>query len=282
MKNLSEKNFIADKGPLGPSLRPFLISLLFFFLAFLLLAGIVQVMQRNWKQIELAKPFLDVTNREISQFLWQFPSYMRVHVKQKTAYMPGFRYIESQTVDPAQADRFVTAPPEVLFLYHTWKRLLSRYFTPRSIPSEEFIEFLNSDTQWQPTNWPEAPSEYTHFVENLSDHPLNEDLSLLPKTMLPIEVRQAFQGWKNYYKEGDFINEVNPTLEEMRGYLEKYPHYARNYWMNITEVEGVLVAGANYLLVLDEPNHFPTEFIPADQLSGFLKVAYFNFLHENK
>jgi hypothetical protein len=281
-KELSEKNFISDNPHFIQTLKPFLISFTLFFLLLLLVGGAIQIIQRGRQQIERSQPFLEVTNRDMSLFLWQFPGFMRVHVKQKTGYMPGFRYVESQTVDPAQADSFVVAPPDVLFLYHTWKRLLSHYFIPRSIPAKEFIEFLKKDSQWDPANWSQTTSEYIHFVVTLPNYDPKEDLSTLSENILPIVVRKAFQGWKNYYKEGDQINSVHPTQEGIKNFLKKYPHYNRNYWVGIGEVEGVSIGGFNYLLDLINPSDFPTELIPENQMSGFLKVAYYNDQQSSK
>src|SRR6476620_911156 len=89
-------------------------------------------------------PFLQVTNREMSLFLWQNPQHMRVHVKKKNGYLPAFEYAERIGLNPEYADDYVVAPPELLFLYHTWHRLLGDSYIPRYISGKEFSLFLTA------------------------------------------------------------------------------------------------------------------------------------------
>ncbi len=81
----------------------------------------------------------------------------------------------------------------------------------------------------------------------------------------------AFQGWKNFYKEGDQINELVPTAGEMRQFLISHPDYARNYWRNI-----LLEDKPNYLLALTKGELAADEPVAESQLSGFLKLAFYN------
>lgn len=210
-------------------------------------------------------PFLQVTNREMSVFLWQNPQYMRVHVKQKSSYLPAFEYAERIGLKPEYAEDYVIAPPELLHLYHTWHRLLGNSCIPREILGNEFATFLTAVPEWTSRFWPQAPEGYLQLIERLSEGP-NEKLSLLSLEKLPFEVRLAFLGWKNYFFEGDQINQFRPTYEEIVKLLSIYPQYGRNYWCNIV--------GDSYL----KSHHQDSAgAIPANELSGLLRAALFNY-----
>jgi len=217
-----------------------------------------------------SKPFLDVTNREMSIFLWNAPTYMRSHVKSKTGYLTGFKYQDKDTLELATTEDIVVAPPELLFLYHTWHRLVGSDTIARPIPLVEFREFLNYAEEWQPSHWKQAPPKYAEFVESLSTTTL-KDLQMVPEASLPQIVRQAFLGWKNYFKEGPAINTFKPTYAQVQAFLEGHPFYARNYWRNIQDL-----AGPHYLETLTLGKFNPTDIVPEDQVPPFLKVALFN------
>ncbi|KAF3361757.1 Uncharacterized protein PHSC3_001707 [Chlamydiales bacterium STE3] len=225
------------------------------------------------KKQELVKdsPFLQVTNRDFSLFLWQNPEYMRANVTSKTGYLPGFEYMERITIVPGKAEEFISAPPDVLFLYHVWNRLLSKEFSFRKITVGEFKDFLEYCKEWSPKNWLNAPEDYKDLVQNLP----NERETRIVKGV-PEEVQKAFIGWKNYFKEGDRINLTRPTYNGMRQFLNKFPHYARNYWQNIVKNGRPL-----YLESLNQENKTAAE-IPENELTGFLKAAYFNFEQSQK
>jgi len=222
------------------------------------------------KQVK-SNPFLQVTNRQFSLFLWQFPEYMRVNATQKAGYLPGFQYQSKISLVLGSADDYVSAPPELLFLYHTWHRLISSEFIARPIPLNEFREFLDYEEEWQPQNWPAAPSGYVHLTQTLESS-TQADLRALPIAILPQEVRVAFQGWKNYFKEGYLINQTKPTFAEMEGFLKSNPNYARNYWRNI-----VLDSYPNYLKTLSLGSFDPNAIISKDEIAPFLRVAFFNY-----
>ena len=117
---LNENKFIAEQYSKNPS--PFWIWL-GVIAAFGLLIWVGQNWYYQWIEKRLVEnPFLQVTNREMSLFLWQNPEHMRVNVKQKTGYLSAFQYTDKLTVEPLLADNYVEAPPELLFLYHTWHR----------------------------------------------------------------------------------------------------------------------------------------------------------------
>lgn len=266
-RKLQEKDFINESYASNP--WPFWLWLvLLALLASLLWGGSSWVMQRL--NVAIAEsPFLQVTNRQFSLFLWQFPEFMRKHSPIKTGYLPGFQYEEKVTLYPGEAEKYVIAPPETLFLYHTWKRLIADEFVQRPIPLKEFQEFLSSAEEWQPKNWSEAPQQYALTVSKLDDPATPQNLATLPENALPISVRQAFQGWRNYYKEGKAINNVKPTFEEMDRFLQAYPHYARPNWRNI-----LLDQFPDYL------NQMPSESkeeMPEEQLAPFLRVAFYNY-----
>ncbi len=260
---LSEKDFIHEEYGRNPF--PFwgwLIAVLGFSLLFsLALSKYTAVLSDQYAD----SPFLRVTNREISLFLWQNPNHMRAHVKSKNGYLPAFQYAEKIGLNPEYADDYVQAPPELLFLYHTWHRLLSDEFPIRAISAEEFQVFLEDVEEWQPRYWNQAPKEYVHLTEDLGSYG-KKNLNLLPAEILPIRVRQAFIGWKNYFYEGDKINEMVVAENELEKFIKQYPHYARNYWRNI--------AGDSYLKTFTLKG--PAEPVLSEQIAPFLRVALFN------
>jgi len=269
---LSEKDFIQN-GWSWTSL-PFWLWIFLFAVVTSLILG-----SRGWYEGLLQsekkhEPFLEVTNREFSVFLWQFPSFMRVNVSKKTGYLPGF-LPTGENVTLGTTEDFVSAPPDLIFLYHTWHRLLYPEFIARSINPKEFENFLEQLPEWKPENWPKAPLEYAQMIESKS-YAKTEDLQALPESTLPLIVRQAFQGWKNYFMEGSQINELQPTFAQVKTFLETHPHYARNYWRNIQEVNGQKVAGSDYLYDFLTSTFIPDATLPKEQLAPFLKVAIYN------
>jgi hypothetical protein len=269
---LSEKDFIQDRW----RWRSFP-----FWLWIFLMAAAVGIIwgTSGWYQGLIQKekkddPFLEVTNREFSVFLWQFPSFMRANASKKTGYLTGF-LSTSENIDPAAADEYVSAPPELLFLYHTWDRLLAPGYIPRPIPPTEFSEFLDQLPEWQPSNWEKAPSAYTNMIATKRYSEI-ENLQTLSQDELPLSVRQAFEGWKNYYHEGTEINNLKPTFAQVVTFLEKHPSYGRSYWRNIGVVEGHKIAGHDYLHPFMERYFDLDAVIPNDELAPFLKVALYN------
>lgn len=222
-----------------------------------------------------SSPFLRVTNRDMSLFLWQNPEFMRINAKDKNGYLTGFQYIDKISMETATADQFSVAPPEVLFRYHTWHRLVSQDFSPRPIPIAEFKEFLNYAEEWLPQNWPQAPEAYVKLVPTLNAQ-TNENLAEQPETALPHSVRVAFQGWQNFFKEGEAINQLQVTNGDLGKFIKRYPHYARNYWRNIVEFNR-----PDYLKTFTFSTPEPGSKVPDTELSAFLKVALFNFLKSN-
>lgn len=226
-------------------------------------------------------PFLQVTNRDISLFLWQNPEYMRNHSKEKNAYLPGFQYIDKITLDIAQSDHYAIAPPELFFRYHTWKRLVSDEFTERPILKKQFVKFLAYAEEWQPRYWTGATKAYTQLVDSLQTLSDDKDLSTLSKEQLPMQVRMAFQGFENFFIDKEAINEIKPTYEEMQAFLASHPNYNRNFWRNVVEDQM-----PNYLKSFsatkkeDEKDEART--IPSDELTPFLRVAFYNYSKAKK
>lgn len=268
---LQEKNFINE----GYSKNPFPLWLWFFLLTVViaLLWGLGNWYTNKVNLLFRESPFLQVTNRDMSLFLWQNPEYMRVNAKEKGAYLPAFQYLDKVTVDVAYADQYVTAPPDLIFRYHTWSRLVKDEFTERAIPTEEFRQFLEYAEEWKPRYWPGAPAEYVHFIEKLPSLKI-KDLSILSRKELPIDVRMAFQGWLNYFKDGEAINTMKVSQGEMQRFLSAHPHYARNFWRNIVEK-----TTPNYLKGATSGGEAQ---VPSDQMASFLRVAVFNFLTAQK
>jgi hypothetical protein len=236
----------------------------------ILWAGGTWLYQQRQTKVE-ENPFLNVTNREMSLFLWQNPEYMRIHNSGKTGYLPGFH--ASGKVNPMleSVNDFAAAPPEVLFQYHTWKRLLGDYTFPRPIPIDEFKEFLSSSPEWSPENWKQAPTEYMQFIKEI-DLMKVADLQTLPREVLPVSLRQAFLGWKNYYREGDLINKAVPTRGEMRAFLEQYPNFARHNWRNLHP---------EYLRSLESASE-DDQPLSNEELTSFLRAGYYNYKEAQK
>lgn len=216
-------------------------------------------------------PFLQVTNRQLSLFLWQNPEFMRINSKQKGGYLTGFKYIDNVTMELASADHYAAAPPELLFRYHTWNRLVKDESSVGKMSRNEFRKFLDEVPEWMPPYWPNAPKEYVQMVKELASSPI-EDLNTLEASVLPQDVRIAFQGWKNYFKDGEAINQVKPTFSEMRQFLQSHPNYARNFWRNI-----VAESNPDYLKNLSSVANEGV--IPTNAMSSFLKVAIYNYLN---
>lgn len=272
---LQEKDFIQDSLSANPF--PFWLWLvLLALLASLLWGGSSWLMQQVNREVA-ASPFLQVTNRQFSIFLWQFPELMRINSSSKTGYLPGFQYQGKVSMFLDDADKYVVAPPETLFLYHTWKRLIADEYAARPVPVKEFREFLDYAEEWQPKNWPQAPKGYAEFVDKLFEADTPKELQKMPDSTLPTVVRQAFQGWRNYFKEGDAINQLKPTFDEMSRFLKLYPHFARNNWRNI-----MLDHVPDYLIQMKEMPADAKAEIPPEQLAPFLKVAFFNYQQVQK
>lgn len=266
---LSEKDFIHE--PSSKDKFPFwLWGILFTMVVSLLWGSYSWYTQKITNEIE-SNPFLQVTNRQMSLFLWQFPEFMRINVKSgKSGYLPGFQYVQKISLEPEMADQYVSAPPELLFLYHTWDRLLNPEFVPRPIQLSEFKEFLLYAVEWQPQYWLKAPPDYVKFANSLL-----ENKNDLPKNLThaaPKEVIQAFQGWKNFFKEGEAINHVKATYAKMSDFLKVAPHYARPFWRNI-----MLEQYPHYLKSITTENGSSKEEIPSNELAPFLRVAFFNY-----
>lgn len=243
-----------------------------FFIWLALIAAIAALLwgSTNWVMQKRANslsgtPFLQVTNRDFSLFLWQYPEYMRANVSSKNAYLPGFQYLDKVSIEEGKEEQFVTAPPKVLFLYHTWDRLVRNEFTARPIKAKEFREFLEYAPEWSPAVWKASPKGYQELYATLGNKS-DESLNLAE---IPVDVQAAFIGWKNYFLEGALIKNVKPTFEEMREFLNSHPNYSRNLWRNI-----VMDGRPDYLIGISSGDSKGV--IPEGQLVAFLKVAFFN------
>jgi len=272
---LHEKDFIHE--PDGK--YPFWLWLFLSAIAASLLWGSLSWFQGIETKVVKDSPFLQVSNRQMSLFLWQFPEYMRINRPDKSVYLPGFDYQNKVAIIPGFADETVKAPPEILFLYHTWQRLIGKTYFPRPISVKEFEEFINYAEEWKPRNWPAAPKEYADFLNEFPTVANVENLQNLNVKQLPLEVRMAFQGWKNFFKEGDAILGMTPTHEQVARFLEASPKYGRNYWRNI-------VSDTKPKYLESFFNHDAaakgSDVIPKDQLSDFMKVALYNYIQSQR
>lgn len=268
---LKEENFINEGYKKNPT--PFWIWLFFIAVAITLVWG-----GRSWyintmKDQIFVSPFLQVSNRDFSLFLWENPEYMRVNAKTKTGYLPAFQYLEKINVEPEMAEQNVVAPPELLFRYHIWQYLLSDEYSVRPISLNEFREFLLYCEEWLPKYWPVAPPGYVDFINSISSgNGVKENLENLPLSTLPLVVRKAFDGWKNYFKEGTEINDVKPTFAEMKHFLTIHPDFSRNYWRNIVP---------DYLKTLALSTFESDAIIPRNEIPPYLRAAFYNFKQSN-
>ena len=254
---LSEKNFIHEVKPSGGWkvwLWLGLIAAVFIALVF----SSKWVLDYTDEKIRKS-PFLQVTNREFSLFLWQNPEFMRSNRKKKSGYLSGFHTHPKVTPVPEQADHWVSAPPDILFLYHAWNRLLSEDSFSRPVSTTEFLEFLDDAKEWQPEHWKEAPEGYVELVSSLT-YLDRTDIHV----QLPDPALRAFIGWKNYFKEGRGINNSEYTVSQIETFLKKHPNYAPNYWRSLYP---------DYLRSLDRSS---VETVPSNEIPSFLKVALYN------
>lgn len=267
---------LATKKP--PKKNPFLFFVwLAFFLTFaLIIWGYSGSMLQFMRKAAEDKPFLQVTNRQMSVFLWQFPNLLRQNVKSRGDYLTGFDLENRVGIKAGYADQRVVAPPEVLFLYHTWDRLVREEYTQRIIPKQDFFEFLVQSPEWLPEKWNDAPAEYAAMVKSLDISP-QQDLSQLSKQALPVEVRLAYQGWKNFFEEGDLINIFAITYADLKKFLGGHPHYARNYWINIVKKDY-----PDYLKSFTLGSYKDADKVPPAEIPPFVKVAIFNMIQADK
>lgn len=244
----------------GDSLSHALKSFLFVAVPALLLAfGAKQIFSFQ-RQLQENNLTLQVTNRNFSLFLWQLPEYMRMNVSMKVGYLPAFQYEGKVGIEEGKAEDYVQAPSEVLFIYHTWERLVGHVLIPRVIDSDEFLQFLEYCPEWHPNQWSHSPSNYRDIIDSIRCPGVVKNL--------PKKVQQAFIGWKNFFLEGDLIDQTHPTYNQIEIFLEQFPQFARNYWINIIEKKR-----PNYLKFSSSGD----DIIPESEISGFLKVAYYNF-----
>lgn len=265
---LSEKNFINESYSKNPF--PFWLWLFLVAAFSAIFWGGASWYNAKLGSVFNVSPFLQVTNREMSLFLWENPEFMRINAKQKSGYLPAFKYLDKVTIDLVQADEYAAAPPELLFRYHTWDRLVSQEFSQRPIPKKDFQDFLSYAEEWQPAYWPGASEEYKKLVKELPKIQ-TDDLSTLSQEALPKPVRKAFQGWLNYFKDGEAINTFKPTYAQVRQFLSVNPHYARNFWRNVVQE-----TTPDYLKSLKTAKEDST--VPNEELTSFLSVALYNYL----
>jgi len=257
-QELDEKNFIQEHG------SKFVWIFLFLFLFIIALLWGVDVWQKALEKDRLKNsPFYQVTNREFSIFLWQNPQFMRGNANLPEAYLPHFRSRGGIHVIPELADDYVVAPPEILYRYHVWKRLIGDSLSPRPIFQGAFMKFLHENPEWLPKNWKEAPPGYITLVNSLNQMEI-VNLQPLSEKELPFETRMAYQGWFNYTREWEKISLFFPSEAQLEVFLQSHPHYTRSYWRNMIP---------DYLLNLEEVK--PLE---ESDFSSFLKIALFNSL----
>ncbi len=252
---LEEKDFIHE----GVKKDPFPLIIWFIVLTALIASAwglstwYDKLITREIKQ----DPFLQVTNREFSLFLWDNPEFMRIHVSDKASYLPAFEYVETLAMKTEMAEDYVVVPPHVLFDYHTWRRLIFNEIPVQKVLKDDFKKFLDYAQEWKPENWKQAPSEYIKTVTTLEKN--TERVLEVPR-----EVQQAYTGWKNFFIEGEKINAFQPSYALLDRFLIDHPHYSRNYWQNMLP---------EYLKTQGKGDNV----IPRQELVGFLIKALYNF-----
>lgn len=221
-------------------------------------------------------PFLQVTNRQLSLFLWQFPEFMRINAKQKEGYLPGFEYQDKKVnIKQGMSEMYASAPPEVLFMFHTWSRLLRPELSLREFSAAEFKQFLGEFPEWSPENWPEGPSSYKAFIDKMDS--LSAEQFASQSKALPIDIQIAVTGWKNFFFEGTEIDAVSPTLSQVKAFLERHPHYARNYWINIVNDERPkYLASLSKTGAKNGTKNGANKVLAQDEMTGFFKAGFYN------
>lgn len=253
MKELQEKDFIQEKRGKNPFPVWFwMLVVVSVLVAVLVVVGqIISVTNKNVEE----SPFLKVSNRDFSIFLWSHPEFMRANYRGKSGYLPDFQMAPKVTPQGAKADNWVQAPPEVLFEYQQWKRFIGDILFPRPISSIDLQNFLEYDEQWRPEYWKEAPQGYADLINQLNTKDISEQL--------PKNLRQAYVGWKNYYLEGGKIVALPNDSKMIETFLNEYPAFKPNYWKNIYP---------HYLESLGKKDPLPNDEVPP-----FLKTALYNY-----
>ena len=255
MDSETERDFIPRKWHEHPRFIWILLFILVIVWALFGIFGKWESLITREKRKEL--PFFQVTKRDFSLFLYQNPEFLRAKRFKRFGTLARITSLDEVRFVPPKADEYIVAPPDILFRYHVWDRLLGDSLAPRPISGEEFKLFLKENPDWEPENWPGATEGYRQVVKDLGD-------SDLPLDKVPPEVQFAFQGWKNFFEEWTQIQEVKPTESEMEKFLADHPHYRRSYWRNILSEEY-----PDYLKNLDV--------LSAEDMPDFLKVGIYNF-----
>lgn len=246
---LKEKDFIKEGDPNSPKWWLWVAIILAILGIMWLAASWVQ------RQFYIApppdSPFEKVTNRQFSVFSYQFP-----------VALPSGKLENIKE----NADKFVSARPDILFLYHTWKRQLGNIFSARPISSIEFRDFLKDTVIWDPSNWREAPDGYILLMKELATMG-EKDLQALPETSLPQVVRRAFQGWKNQTIEVETIKQQKISFGEMQEFISIFPNYTRPFWRNIYP---------EYLKTLKSGKFDSKDVIKEEEIPEFLRLGFYN------
>lgn len=214
--------------------------------------------------------FFQVTNRDLSIFFFQNPG-----ILEYTGKVPYFNSAEVPIIlAPHFADVDADAPVSLLYRYQVWKRLLYGKLAKEPIYVFRFVEFLNENCMWLPSNWAAAPHEYVTLISSMEQNS-ETDLSKLSYKELPYEVRVAFQGWRSYTLDWDDIRSIDPTGIELEKFLVEHKEYLRPLWINF-EREST----PHYLKSFSPAGKFigkdPHQKISEDELTAFLKMGLFN------
>jgi hypothetical protein len=263
---LMEKDFISEKG-LKKSSKP-TFQYLLLVIAVIALTWWWVSFKQNWIASN-NQEFGKVTNREFSLFLWQNPEYTRRLAYEKDHHLTQFSKDGGVHIVKNHAEDIVEAPPSLVYNYYYWKKFAGDIDFSREIERDFFYSFLESCPEWLPENWNNAPKSYSKISESLLQLSSKEFKEL--QQTLPDNLRQAFFGWLNYYHEGNLINAVAPSYEEVQSFLKEHPNLKRNIWKNL-----LLEQAPNYLQSALDSSIDKEKLYPQGEMTSLFKLLYFN------
>lgn len=198
-----------------------------------------------------------VTNRQFALFLGQFPEFTPKGNPQRI-------------LEASHAQESVSASDEQLFYYHTWQRQIGQDEPLRPIPATLLRQFLLAFPQWKQVN---DSSSYTQYLKQLLE---NQDstTAIVDKAIIPFELQLAVQNWRNKTQEAEQIASAQYTHEQVAKFLQRYPHFARNYWQNVLKAQY-----PHYLLSFspEAPKAPNSNVVAEEELAPFLRQALYNF-----
>ena len=119
---------------------PIWASLLAFVALILLGYGVVHWVHVSRANTPYANPFLHVTNRDYSLFLWQNPE--MIGQGRERGYFSAFGAQGNESwLDPILADEMVVSPEYQLMRYHAWNIYARDYLPQRTRPTPRSLNW---------------------------------------------------------------------------------------------------------------------------------------------